>query len=60
MKYALVRNEPNAQGKTMYVRPAGSQTAYTINVRGAQKFPDKATAKADACGNEIVLEYNDG
>lgn len=50
MAYVLKRHEDGA-----YVRPPGSRSSYTPSLQHARKFPSRAAAEAEACGNESAV-----
>jgi hypothetical protein len=54
--YVLQRKEPANNGHTMYLAPRGGQSAYTTSLAKALRFYDEEWAKAEACGNEIVVQ----
>jgi len=54
MTYVLRRHE---DGK--YVAPPGSPKSYVTDLRKARRFPTRAAAEADACGNETAIPYEE-
>lgn len=61
--YLIARNEPAANGETVYVNSPNSEKSYTTNPIRAQRFPSLEAAQRQCCGNEhpvkrsVVLEY---
>lgn len=43
-----------------YVAPPGSAKSYVRDAFEARRFPTRAAALAEACGNEVALDLNQG
>ena len=51
--YVLQRHEDGR-----YVANPGTASSYTRALERARKFPSRAAAEADKCGNETAIDVN--